>query len=433
MGNIQLRRRPVLATIVTTMLCGFGLLAWAPASPSAEARPTANACGWICTQVKHVVIIVKENHSFDNLFARFPGADGTTTAKQDSRVIPIQQTPNNLTSDIDHTSQAAMFAVNNGKMNRFYRLAGGIQHDVDVADSAYTQGQIPAYYDYAEQYALADHYFSSIMGPSFPAHLALIQGNTDHVIDDPNAQDFRPTPNQSSWGCDAPKGEAVTIYKGSYTERVPPCFNSTTIADEADAAGVSWGYYAPVKGQQGYVWSTFDAIKHIRRSSDWKKDVLPSTSFISDVQQGKLPSISWVIPPFPDSDHPPLSMCYGQNWTLDQINAVMESQYWASTVIILTWDDFGGFYDHVVPPKKGPYMLGPRVPTIVISPFAKAGFVDHTQYDARSILKFVENVFNLPHLASFSRNVNSIAGMLVTQPGDVQPGPPTILSPLHCA
>lgn len=122
------------------------------------------------------------------------------------------------------------------------------------------------------------------------------------------------------------------------------------------------------------------------------------------------------MPTYSKSDHPPESICQGENWTVDQINAIMNSPYWWNTVIIVSWDDFGGFYDHVAPPHESLYTLGPRVPTLVISPYAQQAYVDHMQYDARSILKFVEQVFNLPHMAKFDRSVNSISSTLISQP-----------------
>ena len=398
------------------------------------ARP-ADQCGWACTQIKHVVIIVKENHSFDNMFGQFPGANGAVTASENGRTVPLNDTPDQLKNDIDHSSQAALLAADGGKMDQFYKLNGAVQDGVDESESQYTQAQIPLYYDYADHYALADDYFSSIMGPSFPNHLALIQGNTDNVINNPQVEQPGVRKSVVSWGCDSLQKIRVAVKTTSSDKQyVRPCFNSSTIADEANAANVSWRYYASPRGQSGYVWSTYDAIKHIRYSPQWKTNVLPPEQFASDVQSGNLAGITWLVPPLVDSEHPPQSECVGENWTVQQVNAIMNSPYWWNTVIIVTWDDFGGFYDHVAPPKLGAYVLGPRVPTLVISPYARTGYVDHTQYDARSILSFVEDVFNLPHLSSFSRDVNPISGMLVSRPvRDIQATrQPLVSAPVSC-
>src|SRR5581483_7705682 len=125
-------------------------------------------------------------------------------------------------------------------------------------------------------------------------------------------------------------------------------------------------------GQFGYVWNALDAVRNVRYSAEWKTNIYPESSFISDAEQGRLPAVTWLTPPTKQSDHPPFSMCAGENWTVRQINAVMGSSLWDSTAIVLLWDDFGGFYDHVAPPQTNPYELGPRVPMMVISPFSRA-------------------------------------------------------------
>ena len=426
-------RRPPhrLLFIGALAVAGTLVLALSPFGGSPTAR-ASNPCGWVCSQIKHVVIIVKENHTFDNMFGRFPGADGTQTANESGHIVPMTQTPDPLAGDISHDSSAAVLAYDQGKMDQFYRIGGAIQHGQNVSESQYSPDQIPLYWAYAQHYTLADHYFSSILGPSFPAHLALIQGNVDNVIDNPHipkSKSFYP-----NWGCDSVPQNVVRVFVNGRYEEVRPCFNSQTIADEANQAKVSWRYYSPPKGKAGYIWSAYDAIKHIRYSSQWSTNVPHASDFIPDVQQHHLAAISWVVPPFGYSEHPPENMCQGENWTVNQINAIMNSPYWWNTVIIVTWDDFGGFYDHVAPPSEGPYALGPRVPTLVISPFAQPRYVDHTVYDARSILTFLEDVFGLPHRSQFDRTVNPISNALVSQPipNMHQTRQPLILSPLQC-
>jgi len=117
-----------------------------------------------------------------------------------------------------------------------------------------------------------------------------------------------------------------------------------------------------------------------------------------------------VSPPFPLSDHPPLSMCRGENWTVRLMNAIMESPYWKSTAVVLTWDDFGGFYDHVAPPHVDMYGLGPRVPAIIISPWSRPGYVDHTTYEFASVLHFIETVFDVPPMTSRDANASDMLG-----------------------
>ncbi|HZT96780.1 MAG TPA: alkaline phosphatase family protein [Chloroflexota bacterium] len=431
----QMSRR-VAGLAGAVLLCvALSLLA---AAPTAAKQVTRSSCSG-CPQIKHIVIIVKENHSFDNIFGQFPGADGTSIAQEGKQTILMGSTPDQLPHDLPHSSSAATEAVNGGKMNRFYLLNGTDQNGLDVSDSEYQPWQIPDYYQYASQFALADHLYSTDLGPSFPNHLVLIQGHTDHVIDNPKA------PSGNAWGCFSPAGTTVKTYDNGTTKSVYPCFNSQTLADEATAAGVSWKYYDAPSNDHGFIWATLGAIAHFActnpnpppnqpctQSSQWNAHVEDSTSFDADVAANNLPAITWLMPDFKDSEHPPQSMCAGENWTVDRINAIMQSPYWSSTVIFLLWDDFGGFYDHVPPPHESTYSLGPRVPLIVISPFSKPGFIDHSQYDFRSILKFVENTFNLPHLANFDRSVRGIGGMLNLSPG-ATPLAPQILSTQTCS
>jgi len=357
--------------------------------------------------IKHIVIIVRENHSFDNLFGRFPGADGTQYAHVAAKLIKMGLTPDHLPQDLGHGGNSALNAVDGGRMDKFYQVVNAIQNGKDMADSQYDAAEIPDYWAYARHFALADHFFSTVLGSSFPNHLVTIAGSAFNTIDNPVMKRtvFR------SWGCDAARSTKVETYVNGKTGWTVPCWNKKTIADEANRAHLSWKYYAPAPGTFGYIWSTYDEIRHIRYSNQWKTNVPLPTQFHEDVAHHKLPSVSWLTADLAKSDHPPASMCVGQNWVAKQINAVMRSPYWKSTAIVLTWDDFGGFYDHVPTPQHTNYLFGPRVPTIVISPYAKQHTIDHTQYDFRSVLKFVEDTFKLPHLTTYDRSVHSLSHM----------------------
>ena len=378
-------------------------------TPTQTVIPTATPChGSSCSPIKHVVIIVRENHSFDNLFGTFPGVNGATKARVGSKTIKMPVTPNNLSADISHNAFASLLAVNGGRMNQFDKLPGAIQNGHDVADSQYVKKEIPDYWGYASHYALADRFFSTVLSSSFPNHLVTIAATAFGALG--IAKHTQGTSN--AWGCDAPKTTKAWIYRDGKLTQGPPCFNGPTLADEAGAAGVSWKYYAPPAHHYGYIWSSFDAIKHIRESKLWKSNVVVPTEFRHDVKKGTLPAISWLISEYTYSEHPPASECAGMDWTAQRINSIMRSKLWKSTVIIVTWDDFGGFYDHVKPPNEGKYRLGPRVPALVISPYTRAHTVYHGQMDFRSIIKYVENRFNLPHQIDYDRSVNSIGQML---------------------
>lgn len=422
---LQLRRFHYLLVLPAAALLGVLLLTGLNASAvkSLGDQTPCSVAG--CGKIRHVIMIVKENHTFDNLFGTFPGADGTRTARAGSRRVALGVTPDQLQQDLYHSGTAASTAVDGGRMDLFYKEWHAVQGRENVADSQFRRWEIPVYWKYAQHFTLADHFFSTILGSSFPNHLATIMGSSLNTIGEPHR-----LPNtQRSWGCDAARGTKVEYDVSGHTGYEAPCFNAQTLADEAQAGHVSWRYYSPPRGQVGYIWSTFDEIRHIRYSKQWTTNVRRTGSFTADLKRGRLGAINWLVPPFIDSEHPPASMCQGENWTVQMLNAIMRSQYWQNTVVVLVWDDFGGFYDHVPPPRLSKYMLGPRVPAIIISPYSRAHSVTSYRYDFRSILTFIESQFALPHLASFNRNVQSIGRALDFSR---QPGRPFILKPRAC-
>ena len=172
---------------------------------------------------------------------------------------------------------------------------------------------------------------------------------------------------------------------------------------------MSWKYYAPPSTDQGYIWSIFNAISDVRNGADWNK-VVDTSNFIADVQANQLPAVSWVITPWWQSEHPDASTCEGENATVTELNAVMNNpSLWASTAVFLIWDDFGGDYDHVAPPQPDAFGLGPRVPLLIISPYAIKGHISTTQYEFSSVLKFIEERFGgLPALGDRDANANDM-------------------------
>jgi phospholipase C len=394
-----------VSAFLLAAVTGISAGSWGSSPPRASASP-ANPARY---PIKHVVIIIKENHSFDNIFGRFPGADGATTAAiAGGQTVALNRTPDHTLLDIGHAGDSATFAIDQGRMDRFNLLPGAVQNGKDIATSEYYQSDIPAYWTYGLHFTLDDHFFSTIMGPSFPNHLALIAGTSHNTIDNPRGQ------THHAWGCDGGPFSVVTSVDPNTGRHhnVRPCFDMPTLADSMQRQHVSWKYYAPGAYRSGYVWSSFDAIRHIRYSPLWKSNVPPDTQFIKDISSGRLPAVSWLVTKEELSEHPPYSMCEGENWTVDQINAVMRSKYWKSTLIVLTWDDFGGFYDHVAPPPINYISLGPRVPTLMISPYARPHYVDHHQMDFGSILKFIEDDLGLPPLTYDDRGAHSILSSL---------------------
>jgi phospholipase C len=262
-------------------------------------------------------------------------------------------------------------------------------------------GILDPYFQLAEQYTFGDRMFQTNQGPSFPAHQFIISGTSAPTADSDLFASENPAgvtnPNNNT-GCTAPSAEFVRLIdpNGSEAQKMYPCFEHETLVDLLDNAGVSWKYYAPSAGS---IWTGPNAIYHLRFGSDWTNDVvLNPAQVLTDIADGQLATVSWVIPTGQESDHAGGNKGLGPSWVASVVNAIGQSQYWDNTVILITWDDWGGWYDHVAPNIYNSYEYGFRVPLIVVSPFAKQGYVSHVTHDFGSILKFIEEVYRLPSL-----------------------------------
>ena len=380
------------------------------------------------TSIQHIVFIVKENRAFDHYFGAFPGADGASSGITSAGlVVPFNRAPDQTPDDVDHTWWAVLNAMNGGALDRFDLIAGGNKNGYMLSYSQMTQADIPNYFAYAQHFVLADRMFSSEHGPSFPNHLYIVAGQPAGTIDIPSSPLHQL--GTQGWGCDDDPSVIVPVMdeEGDITNEFP-CFDIPTIADSLEAKGLSWKFYAPSPGEKGYVFSVFNAIRHIRNTNLWSEHVIPASQFVTDALNGQLPDVSWIVSG-PESEHPPNSTCVGENWTVAQINAVMQGPNWNSTAIFLTWDDFGGFYDHVPPPNTDEFGFGPRVPLVIISPYAKPGFISHTQYEFASVLKFIEERFSLAPLTARDGAAND-----TTDSFDFTQAPlaPLVLSPRSC-
>jgi phospholipase C len=344
--------------------------------------------------VQHIVIILKENHTFDNYFGLYPGADGATTGLQsDGSLVPLTHATD-IYPDIDHTYPGAETAWDNGKMDGFDLLT---PEDPDLPYVQYWENDIPVYWGYARDYVLADEFFTSVMGPSFPNHLFTITATSFNAIDNPD--------NYYSWGCDAPPGTTVPLVDGYL---VYPCFTRKNFTMELDAAGISWKFYGPLRGEPGYAWTEIDALESVRRTSEWHKKLVPTEQFALEAASGNLPAVSWVIASEKYSEHPPRSVKGGMNWTAAQVSAIQNGPDWPSTVIFISWDDFGGFYDHVPPPQVDLLGFGFRAPLLIISPFARHGLIFHEPADFSSLVRFIEKRFGLQTLGMRDRIANDL-------------------------
>ena len=364
-------------------------------------------------KIAHIVIIFQENRTVDNLFSGFPGADTVTSGKT-SRGGTVALKPVLLEApyDLDHSHSGANGLVggflteyDHGKMDGFDREQvfpqPGFSPPPFAAYGFVPHVQTGPYFELARQFTFADRMFQTNQGPSFPAHQYIISGTSipapgsdlkvaENVVFPLNV----PRVNQ---GCDSPPGSTVALIdpSGDESQTMFPCFDHQTLLDLLDAKGVSWKYYTPLPF---ILWTGPDAISHIRFGSDWSKVSVPETNIFNDVALGQLPAVSWVIPEGSNSDHAGDLSNAGPSWVGDVVNVIGTSQYWNNTVIFVTWDDWGGWFDHVAPHIFNSYELGFRVPLIVISPFAKAGYVSHVPHEFGSILHFIEEQYGLGSL-----------------------------------
>ena len=380
------------------------------------------------TPIQHVVIIVKENHSFDNYFGRYPGANGTTQgAISTGQTLQLIEDPDPLPSGVDpaHGWKAAIAAINGGLMNQFDLETNCVLNNIYYCMGQYFQPDIPNYWLYAQNFTLADNAFTSLHGETYPNHFYTIAGQSGRVITGPTGS------TQNLWGCDAPSTATVWVLgtNGVATQRYP-CFDFPTMGDLLDQAGLTWRYYAqPAGGGSSFI-TPYDAINHIRFSSDWTNNVVNYNNFVTDAANGNLPNVSWLAAiTGSNSEHPPGSVCTGENWTVAQINAVMNGPQWSSTAIFVIWDDYGGFYDHVPPPTIDQLGLGPRMPMLIISPWAKRGYISHVQMEPASVLRQIEEWYGLPSLNARDAQANDVADAFDFSQAPLQPLP---LGPRTC-
>jgi phospholipase C len=408
-----LARATLLLTLLACVSCSGGALA--PARR--ELPPLASAASLPGRFIKHVVVIVQENRSFDNLFAGFPGADTATSGLTHSgaRISLHPITFSEVT--LGHVYQTAMIEYDKGKMDGFdlVRASSVVRQKPGTIPYAYVERSlVQPYWTMAEQYALADHFFATEWGASFTAHQDLIAGTTALT----KTESLVNVPSAYPWGCDAPVRPPTVTYVLTVRRAIKPgprpCLTQyPTIAQSLDAEHVSWRYYAPyVTGPNanlgGELFSAFDAIKAVRYGPDWKNVVSPQTQVLADAEGGNLASVSWVVPDFLDSDHPSAGSDTGPSWVASVVNAIGQGPDWKSTAIVIVWDDWGGWYDHVKPPQLDYVGLGFRLPCIIVSPYIKPATISSTQYEYGSILKFIEQVFRLPSLGTTDVRANSL-------------------------
>ncbi|HLH22153.1 MAG TPA: acid phosphatase [Chloroflexota bacterium] len=432
-----------------------GSVAPGAARPGGGPAPTA--------AIDHVVVIYLENHSFDNLYGLFPGADGLANAQDalpqvdlDGRpyaalpqpVNTSQQPPgpdprfpadlpnqpfdigryvpaDEETGDLIHAYYRQQYQIDGGKMDRFAYWSDA----KGLALGHYDTSGLPLA-RWAREYTLADHFFHAAFGGSFLNHFWLVCACTPLWPNAPADAVSVPFPDRPDYLQDRsvrPDGYAVNTTQPFYApyragtpddHRLPPQ-TLPHIGDRLDAAGVSWAWYAG--GWNAAAAGRPDALfQYHHQPFNYFADVggdpaararhlQDETDFLAALREGTLPQVVWVKPAGTDNEHPGYTdVITGEQHTEALLRAIQDSRYWPHVAIVVTYDEHGGYWDHVAPPVVDEWGPGERVPTLIISPFAKRGFVDHTPYDTTSILRFIEWRWNLPALGPRDAAVNNL-------------------------
>jgi phospholipase C len=414
--------------------------------------------------IQHVIFLVKENRSFDHYFGAYPGAEGAkqggtiadcdASSFEDGPVVDLEPAPVVMPHDLGHAFAPGLYAINGGKMNGYNCVSLG--EDL-LSYTQYSRRTLPVYWAYADRFVLADHFFTSMYGPTFPEHLYTVAAQSYGIVDnktttnvegnycDDDTEYTKRFPIEDLSRADVRNimqlEEDITsevpdqlIRIAAYWETTRTCVDIKVLPDLLEKKGISWKYYAKPD-----IWmNALQSIRHVRFGPLWDKVQDPET-FLKDVRGGDLPAVSWLIPPEGSPNEHPGSgnnICLGQNWTVEYVNAVMRSEYWANTAIVIVWDDFGGFYDHVPPPHYDIMGLGPRTPALIISPWTTqgdnrdGGSIDSTVYEFSSVLRFIEDLHGLKPMTDRDEQADPLSGAFdFTQEPRLDP---LILSPRDC-
>lgn len=399
-------------SVFAHLVLGIALLLGGLAASSAAAAATSAI-------PRHVVVIVQENRTVDNLFLGYPGAD-TQAWGWNSHHHRVPLVPISLASryDVGHNHKSFVVEFNNGAMNGWDLVSLDCDHGPRLCNAT-AYGYVPRsetlpYWQLADQFALADHVLQPNEGPSFPAHQYLIAGQAGRPMS------FSENPTRRTGGCDV-KGTRVKQidlrlpYPGVEGEGIFPCKNYRTIFDLLDRTHHTWRYYTPSRDS---IWAAPIAVRHLYDSISLKNVVFPETKVLRDIKTHQLPDVSYVIPRGKFSDHASRSTTGGPDWVGTIANAIgTDPYYWSNTAILITWDDWGGWFDHY--PASHPnsipnddYEYGFRVPLIVVSPYVRRPhYVSHAARNATSILRFIEFVYGLPSLDQLDATTDDLHDM----------------------
>jgi phospholipase C len=379
-------------------------------------------------KIQHVIVIMQENRSFDSYFGTYPGADGIPGLAGNPGTVPclprrkskVCDKPYHDTSLVNgggpHGKVAGLEDIKGGAMTGFVAAATGAQgancttgQDPVCASGVrqdvmgyHTAAEIPNYWKYAQDFVLQDHMFQSDLSWSLPSHLYMVSGWS--------AECTKPHNPMSCVSRDRNVGLPPAWVGPNGTPPKGPDFAWTDITYLLHQAKVSWGYYVfpgtqpdcdddkvtckalPQNAQTPGIWNPLPYFDTVRQDKQLK-NIQPIANFYAAAKSGTLPAVTWVTPTDAVSEHPPSSVGVGEDYVTGLINTIMKGPDWNSTAIFLAWDDWGGFYDHVLPPKADANGYGLRVPALVISPYAKPGYIDHQTLSFDAYLKFIEDDF----------------------------------------
>ena len=380
-------------------------------------------------KIQHIVVIFQENRTPDNLFhdpaLMAKGADIASSGLNSSgQTIPLTPTPLGVGYDLDHGHKEFVVMYDGGKMDGADKVGCHGTCPLNPQFTFVQASDVGPYFQMAEQYTFGDRMFQTNQGPSFPAHQFIISGTSAPTA---TSNLFAAENTNGATGCAAPPTAFVRLIDpvGNESSTTYPCFEHPTLSDELDAKSISWRYYTP---SSPALWNGPTAIQHICQpqtqngqmvctGAAWSNVIIPPKQVLTDIASNQLPAVSWVIPSGQNSDHAGGFQAGGPSWVASIVNSIGASAYWSNTAIIITWDDWGGLYDHVPPPKVindgtswgSGYVYGFRVPLIVISPYAKAGYVSHVMHDFGSILNFIEETFRLPSLGYADAHADNLS------------------------
>ena len=375
-------------------------------------------------KIQHFVFIMQENRSFDHYFGTYPGAEGIPPGvcvpnPLGGPCVAPSHDPNLVNQGGGHNWANALASINGGLMDGF--LVSSKQNPGDVM-GWHDSREIANYWSYAQLYVLQDRLFESIASYSLPAHLYMLAAQSGGYIGT-----GQPRPSSYTF-------PEITLLLGSGK------IDWRYYVNRGKTAGAADGGVSNVDSDEttSTFWNPLPAFPAVKNDPTQFSRLTNATQFYTDAQNGMLPQVSWIIPNSDLSEHPPASIATGSNYITGLVNAVMNSPQWSSTAIFISWDDWGGFYDHVAPPKVDQYGLGIRVPGLIISPWARQGYVDHKTYSFESWLKVVEERFGVVPMTGRDNTANDMtdafdftqqprAPMLLNAAGASYPPTPQVL------